>query len=380
MATQPNLAGPGAVVDPTLAGFNNPGDWTAFDGYSSLRINGVEQLRATGGANTVNYLNIMGGAAGAAVRLDAVGADTNIGVDIRGKGSASIVLGAHRANYLSIQPSATAAGPRIVATGSDADIPISVIPKGTGALIAAFPDNGITGGNARGQNAVDWQTTRGTNTQIASGNYSTISGGRANAATGTDATVSGGNNSSAATGGTVGGGTQNNADGNHAWIPGGLRANTRGTLGRGSWASGYFTVSGDAQAGEAVLRRQTTDATVTSLTSDAGTASTTNQLVIPDSSTAVVRVLVVAREMATNAVAGWDKSILLKRGSGVASVETRGTITTVAPDWGDAAPLAGWKLSVGPDTTNGGLSVSVTGEAGKTIKWVARLMIVEVVG
>jgi hypothetical protein len=59
-----------------------------------------------------------------------------------------------------------------------------VRPKGTGAILGAIPDGLTAGGNKRGVNAVDLQTFRDSNTQVASGPYSALIGGYANKATG----------------------------------------------------------------------------------------------------------------------------------------------------------------------------------------------------
>jgi len=80
-------------------------------------------------------------------------------------------------------------------------------PKGTGALIAGpKPDGTATGGNARGANAVDFQTSRTAATQVASGANSAI--------------VAGTNNTAACIRGFVGAGSSNNnaigSSNNHA--------------------------------------------------------------------------------------------------------------------------------------------------------------------
>jgi hypothetical protein len=54
---------------------------------------------------------------------------------------------------------------------------IALVPNGTGAITADIPDGTVTGGNARGTNAVDLQSSRTANNQVASGIGSTIVGG-----------------------------------------------------------------------------------------------------------------------------------------------------------------------------------------------------------
>jgi hypothetical protein len=51
----------------------------------------------------------------------------------------------------------------------------------------------------------------------------------------------------------------------------------------------------------------------------------------------------------------------------------------IVPSLNDAAAAA-WRLAVAADTTQGGLAVSGTGEANKSISWVARVSSVEAVG
>ena len=57
---------------------------------------------------------------------------------------------------------------------SDAQTNVDFVisPKGNGAIIGQQPDGTITGGNIRGQKAVDLQMARGLATQVASGSYS----------------------------------------------------------------------------------------------------------------------------------------------------------------------------------------------------------------
>ena len=67
-----------------------------------------------------------------------------------------------------------------------------IAPNGTGALVAQIPDGTATGGDARGQRAVDLQMSRAANYHVAGGNYSVITGGISNGASGTGSAVLGG--------------------------------------------------------------------------------------------------------------------------------------------------------------------------------------------
>ena len=77
------------------------------------------------------------------------------------------------------------------AIGTETNIDLALSPKGNGSFSLNVPDNLYLGGNKRGRNAVDLQLIRNNNTQVASGNYSTILGGSANTASGIYATAFG---------------------------------------------------------------------------------------------------------------------------------------------------------------------------------------------
>jgi hypothetical protein len=71
----------------------------------------------------------------------------------------------------------------IQATTTNANLVIA--PNGTGALVASIPDGTATGGNARGQYAVDLKLSGRTGAaQVASGNYSAVIGGNVSTASG----------------------------------------------------------------------------------------------------------------------------------------------------------------------------------------------------
>jgi hypothetical protein len=99
---------------------------------------------------------------------------------------------------------------RITVVGTAADIPFVVQPKGTGPLQAQLTDSTATGGNARGANAVDWQTSRTAAANVASGSYTFIGSGQDNRASAIwGAILSGSNNSTTGAGATITGGTYN---------------------------------------------------------------------------------------------------------------------------------------------------------------------------
>ncbi|CAB4121417.1 hypothetical protein UFOVP11_11 [uncultured Caudovirales phage] len=162
-------------------------------------------------------------------------------------------LGTASAQYIQAVGSATE--PQILAVGSGTNIPLVLQPKGTGALQAQATTSTATGGNARGANAVDWQTSRGAANQVASGFASFIGGGFNNRAGAYNGTVVGGSSNAISGNYTfIGGGTSNNAStGDYSAIVGG---NT-------NVASGYFNfvgsgASNSGTSGTAVTTNTTT--------------------------------------------------------------------------------------------------------------------------
>lgn len=201
----------------------------------------------------------------------------------------------------------TATTASLSATSPATNVNAAIVPKGTGALILAIPDGSSTGGNARGARSVDLQTDRISASQVASGTSSGIFAGRRNLASGTYSTVLGGSQNTASAGGacSVGGqlntasalysanvcGSGNTASGTAAATVGGTNntasADNSATVGgvnavaslyaQTAHASGSFTVVGDAQHSELVMRRRITGTSQTELFLDA----TATQAILP---------------------------------------------------------------------------------------------------
>jgi hypothetical protein len=169
-------------------------------------------------------------------------------------------------------PNASVPAHQLAATGTEDNIDLILTPKGTGALLAQLPDGTVTGGNKRGENAVDLQIAKTANTQVASGDYSTVSGGQNNTASGPRSTVSGGHGNTASgsrstiSGGsineasgdysTIGGGNNNEASGSRSTVSGGVfneASGSRSTVSGGSIneASGDYSMIGGGYNNEA---------------------------------------------------------------------------------------------------------------------------------
>lgn len=327
------------------------------------------------------------------------------------------------------------------------NIDVAIAPRGSGAIIAGVPDGTAAGGDKRGTNAVDLQTSRAAASSVASGTQSVVGGGTGNTASGNQSVVAGGNNntasgvqSSVVTGTTntasgqwsvvcsgtncnasaqgafigtgsfltasagyagvvsgannvasgggsfVGGGGENTASGSYATIPGGFQATTRSLYARMSYSSGMFAAAGDAQWGLHVLRRQTTDATLTVLTADANAPGAANIPVLPNTSLYGFRIRVTCIQSAGSAgtvgdCKAWDVVGSIKRGAAAANTALLGTptITVLGADTNLGADnVTGAIISITADTTRGGINVNVTGEVNKTLRWVASVETTEV--
>lgn len=324
----------------------------------------------------------------------------------------------------SASPNATVPIVSLSVTIAETNGGLALIPKGTGPILASVPNSAAGGGDVRGDYAVDWQRDRASQTQVASGSWSTLSGGRNNMPSGQDSTVGGGNgnnatntsatvagglnNSASGTNAFVGGGSgntasggnsvvvggssntvsqpsasilgggSNTADGEFASILGGRFGHARAVYGAEVRSSGRFAATGDAQRCRHILRIQTTNATATQVTSNNSPAASNNQPSLPDGSAFAFSGKVVARNAANGDASAWEFKGLIKRGSGsgTTALVAAVTPTVIAQDAG----ASGWAVTITADTTNGCLSINVAGAAATNLNWVADVETVEVVG
>jgi len=152
----------------------------------------------------------------------------------------------------------------IQATTTNANLVIA--PNGTGALVASIPDGTATGGNVRGLYAIDLQTFRYQNLDVASGQSSGILTGQGNRVSGdVSGIISGYLNRITTNYSIIGGGQQNNISGTNAFIGSGVSntvssnfstisggqsnvasTNTHATVvgGQGNTSSGQYSISG----------------------------------------------------------------------------------------------------------------------------------------
>jgi hypothetical protein len=147
-----------------------------------------------------------------------------------------------------VSPNTTVPVVALIANSGSTNVDVSIVPKGTGSFMLDIPDGTATGGNKRGTNAVDLQTSRTTATQVASGQAAVIAGGDQNTASGPLSTVGGGtNNISSNFRTTVSGGIFNTASGIHASNGGGYNNVSSGeasfTVGEANTAGGSRSVA-----------------------------------------------------------------------------------------------------------------------------------------
>jgi len=250
----------------------------------------------------------------------------------------------------------------------------------------SFIGGGGDAGTAANRNTASgaWSTVVGGAKNTASGIGSFIGGGGydgtyyANIAGGNASVIAGGtNNNTSAQYGSVLGGFSNYANGSFSTALG-ANSTARSITGNISFAPCFGAISysiGVSQASLLVLGKQTTDATATVITSDGASASGTNQVILPNNSAYYFRGEIIAGVTGAGNTKGWYVEGVIKRGSGVGTTALVGT-PTVSSLYADVG-AATWAVTATADTTNGGLAITVTGQASTTIRWVAQIRTTE---
>lgn len=215
----------------------------------------------------------------------------------------------------------------------------------------------------------------GGQSNTASGIYSFIGGGSNNQASGTSSSVLGGvSNTASGIHANIAGGSLGTANSDYSFIGGGRRGTTRGIVGYVVFPASFVPIAdttGVNQSALLLLARQTTDATATVLTSNQSAAGTTNQVILPNNSAYSFSGEVIAGVTAAGNTARWTIDGAIKRGANAASTAMVGTPTVTMTHFDAGA--ATWVVAVTADTTNGGITVTVTGAAATTIRWVCKI-------
>jgi hypothetical protein len=90
--------------------------------------------------------------------------------------------------------------------------------------------------------------------------------------------------------------------------------------------------------------------------------------VLPNNSSVTFKIRIAARRTdAVGGASGYEFSGVIRKDTTAASTALTGTPTKVVL----GETNAGWDVALTADTTNGSLKLAVTGEAAKTIRWVA---------
>jgi len=331
-----------------------------------------------------------------------------------------------------VTPNTTVPVVTLIAKSGATNVDVAIIPKGAGAFMLDIPDNTTTGGNKRGQYAVDLQHgTRANADKVASSDYSTIIGGRDNRAYNTYAIAggylayAGGNQSTALQqGGTsnvlafahgsrttasgygavafgsyvyadtiasgdnsvaIGGANQAtamfaSAVGGYGNVASGVASYASGSGANsfsiyGRQARGYInTTTGDCQKSEWFLSKRTTDATISNLTIGGGAASNQNQITLSNNSAYRFKGVIVAKQSGSANTAAWDIDGLIVRTTTVGSTTlVIGNVNLVsnAPGWGTP--------TLGTDLTYGSLTIKIAGLAGTNIQWTCAVETTEVI-
>jgi hypothetical protein len=201
----------------------------------------------------------------------------------------------------------------------------------------------------------------------AGGADSVVCGGSGNTAAGVSSVIAGGELNDASSNTAIGGGTSNDANGQYSSIPGGVYAKTD-LYGQFAHASGRFSVAGDAQISEILMRVSTSDATPTELVLGASAGCP-----IASGKNYFFDIKLIARRSDTQADAIYTSIGVIRNIAGTTTLDG-GTVTEVF----DGATLPASPVTVTADNANDTLDITVTGIVATTIRWVAVVRLLEV--
>ena len=143
--------------------------------------------------------------------------------------------------------------------------------------------------------------------------------------------------------------------------------------GKIAYASEKFSQRGDGQGATYILYANTTNATVTNMSTNISTADDENQIIIPSGSSCTFHGTVVAQQQSSQgtAYAGWEIKGMLSNATGSPALAL-GNVSDMA-----AVSASSWNVSLAT-SFYGGLEIKVTGESGHNIRWVANIRTSEV--
>lgn len=233
----------------------------------------------------------------------------------------------------------------------------------------------IGGGQSNIASTNTHATVCGGNSNTASGTYAVVGGGTGNTASGTIANVFGGaSNAASATHSTIAGGRGGIANSAYSFIGGSNNGTTRGIIGYTVFPASNVPILdsvGITQTALLLLAKETTGATATVLSSDGSAAAASNQVTLPNNSAYSFSGEVIAGVTGAGDSARWTINGAIKRGANAASTAMIGTPTVVMTH--NDAGAAAWVVAVTANTTLGCITVTVTGAAATTIRWVCKI-------
>jgi hypothetical protein len=238
--------------------------------------------------------------------------------------------------------------------------------------------------------SVDLQLSRSTRDSVASGQFSALLGGYDSKASGqASVSIGGTGHSVSGTYAAAIGGQGHYVDSTGSVILGGNYAYSRGVkfynvLTNSGIAYGSAgTNTGYAQGGIMSFGTQTTSATPQLLLVDGGTlvnnsVGSRNMLILPNNSLFQFKGTMVATVTGSAANAAWTFEGVITRAATAASTTLLGIPTISVINIDSVALTNGWYFTITTDTTNGGLQLTVKGDATNTIRWYCKLETAEV--
>jgi hypothetical protein len=356
---------------------------------AAVRTAADAQVTLVSGTNikTINSTSLLG-SGDIAVGVSGTGAVDNAALRADGTGGATLQSSAFViADNATASPNNTVNHASIAATGGTTNVSVSIVPKAAGAFCLAVPDGTATGGNARGANAVDLQTSRTAASQVASGpgalvfgalctasnayslagGYGCVASAQYGFAVGFQCTAAGnyttfafGEYCSATADNALAMGFGALASANHAMAFGRSANATRHA--QYSHSAGAFAATGDAQYVRFIARRKTTDATPVTLILDGSSL----RLTITSGKVMSVMCRICGIKSDGSAVANYVRRVVIKNVGGTTSLV--GSVETIGTDIEDNAST---DVAITADNTNDALQIDVTGIAAETWRWVA---------
>ena len=265
------------------------------------------------------------------------------------------------------------------ALGNATNTQSMIIGSGTssGAASIAFGTS-VVASNAVSASIGNLCTASGTNSMVlghstsATGDYS-YGLGREHTVSGVVASAIGGQSCTSSGSRSIVIGHSSIANGDYSFVMG-RQAHSFGIIGRQVYAAGQEGTVGDSQVSKFILRERTTGNTATTITTDSGGASTTNQVILSNQSAYRFKGSIVGKQSGSVNAAVWDIDGFIVRGANAAATTlnvSNVTLVQNTPAWGTPTLAA--------DTTNGGLRVQVTGAAATNIQWTAVIDTTEVI-